>query len=75
MSYFSEKTFNHLCLQQGLSARYRQRSLDITFACKLMLVYGKYHLMMDYRQQAKSKHQMTYQETERQAEMMNQATI
>ena len=75
MSYFSEKTLNHLRLRQGMSARYRQRSLDVTLACRLTLVYGKYHLMMDYRQLAISKHQMTYQEAERQAEMMNQITI
>lgn len=75
MSYFSEKTLNHLCLQQGMSAHHRQRSLDITLACKLTLVYGKFHLIMDYRQLAMSKHQMTYQEAERQAEMMNQITI
>ena len=31
--------------------------------------------MMDYRRLAMSKHQMTYQEAERQAEMMNQITI
>ncbi len=75
MSYFSEKTINHLCLQQSMFARHRQRSLDVTLACKLTLTYGKYHLMMDYRQLAMSKHQMTYQEAERQTEMMNQITI
>ena len=75
MSYFSEKTINHLCLQQSMSAHYRQRSLDIMLACKLTLVYGKYHLMMDYRRLAMSKYQMTYQEAERQAEMVNQITI
>lgn len=75
MNYFTEETLNHLCLQQGLSARHRQRSLDITLACKLTLTYGKYHLMMDYRQLAMSNHQMTYQEAECQAEMMNQITI
>ena len=69
MSYFSEKTLNHLRLQQGLSAPHRQRSLDITLACKLTLTYGKYHLMMDYRRLAMSKHQMTYQEAERQTEI------
>ena len=75
MSYFSKETLNNLRLQQGMSAHRRQRSLDVTLACKLTLVYGKYHLMMDYRQLAMSMHQMTYQEAERQAEMMNQITI
>ena len=75
MNYFSKETLSHLRPQQGLSARHCQRSLDITLACNLTLVYGKYHLMMDYRRLAMSKHQMTYQEAERQAEMMNQITI
>ena len=75
MKYFAKETLNNLRLQKGLSTRYRQRSLDITLAYKLTLVYGKFHLIMDYRQLAMSKHQMTYQEAERQAEMMNQITI
>ena len=74
-NYLSERTLNHLCLQRGLSARHCQRSLDITLACKLTLTYGKYHLMMDYRQLAMSKHQMTYQEAERQAEMMRSTFV
>lgn len=75
MSYFTKETLKHLRMQQGEPARHRQRSLDITLACKLTLTYGKYHLMMDYRRLAMSKHQITYQEAERQAEMMNQITI
>lgn len=75
MNYFSNETLNHLRQKDRLSNHHHQRSLDITLACKLTLVYGKYHLMMDYRQFAISKHQMTYQEAERQAEMMNQITI
>lgn len=75
MNYFTKRTLNHLRQQDSLSAHYRQRSLDVTLACKLTLTYGKYHLMMDYRQLAMSKHQMTYQEAERQAEMMSQITI
>jgi len=75
MNYFSDETLNHLRQQDCLSKRHYQRSLDITLACKLTLTYGKYHLMMDYRQLAMSKYQMTYQEAERQAEMMNQITI
>ena len=75
MKYFSKETLHNIRLQQGLSAHHRQRSFDIALACKLTLTYGKYHLMMDYRQLAMSKYQMTYQEAERQAEMMNQMTI
>ena len=73
--YFSKQTIKHLRLQDCLSARHRQRSLDITLACKLTLTYGKYHLMMDYRELFMSKYQMTYQEAERQAEIMNWITI
>ena len=75
MNYFTKETLNHLRLLPDLSVRHRQRSHDVTLACKLTLVYGKYHLMMDYRHLAMSKHQLTYQEAERQAEMMNQITI
>lgn len=75
MKYFTKITLNNLRSQPNQCVRHRQRSLDITLACKLTLTYVKYHLMMDYRQLAMSKHQMTYQEAERQAGMMNQITI
>ena len=74
-NYFSEITLSHLKPQRGLLERYQQRALDVTLACKLTHVYGKYHLMMDYRQLAMSSYQMTYQQAERQAELMNQMTI
>lgn len=54
--YFSETTLSHLKPQQGLSERYQRRALDVTLACKLTHVYGKYHLMMDYRQLAMSNY-------------------
>ena len=66
MRYFSEETLSHLKPQQGLSGRYQRRALDVTLACKLMHVYGKYHLMMDYRQLAMSEERTTYQQAERQ---------
>lgn len=75
MKYFTNTTLNNLRSQLNQCIRHRQRSLDVTLACKLTLTYGKFHLMMDYRQLAMSKHQMTYQEAERQAGMMNQITI
>lgn len=75
MKYFTNTTLNNLRSQPNQCVRHRQRSLDVTLACKLTLTYGKFHLMMDYRQLAMSKHQMTYQEAERQAGMMNQITI
>ena len=58
-----------------MSKHHQQRALDVALACKLTHVYGKYHLMMDYRQLAMSNYQMTYQQAERQAAMMNQITI
>ena len=73
--YFSEETLSHLKPQQGLSERYKRRALDVTLACRLTHVYGKYHLAMDYRQLAMSEEQTTYQQAERQAEMMNQMTL
>ena len=75
MKYFTKTTLNNLRLQPNQCTRHRQRSLDVTLACKLTLTYGKYHLMMDYRQLVMSKYQMTYQEAERQAEMMRSTIV
>ena len=61
--------------QQGLSERYQRRALDVTLACKLTHVYGKYHLAMLHRQLAMSEEETTYQQAERQAAMMNQITL
>ena len=74
-NYFSETTLSHLKLRQGLSKRYLQRVQDVMLACKLTHVYGKYHLMMDYRQLAMSEERTTYQQAERQTAMMNQMTL
>ena len=74
-SYFSETTLSHLKLQQGLLERYQRRALDVTLACKLTLTYGKYHLAMLHRELAMSEERTTYQQAERQAEMMNQITV
>ena len=73
--YFSEITLCHLKPQQGLSKRYQQRAMDVTLACKLTHVYGKYHLAMLHRQLAMSEERTTYQQAERQAAMMNQMTL
>ena len=54
-NYFSEETFTHLKPQQGLSECYLCRALDVTLACKLTHVYGKYHLAMLHRQLAMSE--------------------
>ena len=74
-NYFSEKTLNHLKAQQGLSERYQRRAQDVTLACKLTHVYGKYHLVMLHRQLAMSEERTTYQQAERSADIMNHITI
>ena len=74
-NYFSEETLTHLKPHQGLPERYQQRALDVTLACRLTHAYGKYHLAMLHRQLAMSEEQTTYQQAERQAEMMNQMTL
>ena len=63
-NYFTEETLNHLKPQQELSERYQRRALDVTLACKLTHVYGKYHLAMLHRQLAMSEEQTTYQQAE-----------
>ena len=73
--YFSEITLSHLKPQQRLSECYQRRALDVTLACKLTHVYGKFHLAMLHRELAMSEERMTYQLAERQAAMMNQITL
>ena len=75
MSFFSKETIEHLRFQQGLSERYQRRAQDVTLAYKLTHTYGKYHLAMLHRQLAMSEEETTYQQAERQAEMMNQMTL
>jgi len=75
MIYFSEETLSHLKPQRGVSERYQQRALNMSLACKLTHVYGKYHLTMLHRQLAMSEERTTYQQAERQAAMMNQMTL
>ena len=73
--YFLEETLSHLKPQQGLSERYQRRAINVTLACKLTHVYGKYHLAMLHRELAMSEERTTYQQAECQAAMMNQMTI
>ena len=73
--YFSETALSHLKPHQGLPERYKRRVIDVTLACKLTHVYGKYHLAMLHRELAMSEEQTTYHQAERQAAMMNQMTI
>ena len=74
-NYFSEETIQHLVIHNDLTKRYNQRALDITLACKLTLTYGKYHLMMLYRQLAMSEEWTSFQQAERTADMMNKMTV
>lgn len=73
--YFSETTLRHLKPLQGLPVRYQRRALDVTLACKLTHVYGKYNLVRIHRELAMSEDRTTYQQAERMAAMMNQMTI
>lgn len=72
---FSEVTLSHMNPQQGLSECYQRRTIDVTLACKLTHVYGKYHLAMLHRELVMSEERTTYQQSERQAAIMNQITM
>lgn len=58
-----------------MSPKYQQRALDVMLACKLTLVYAKYHLMMLHRQLAMSEERTSFQQAERTADMMNKMTV
>ena len=58
-NYFSEETLIHLKPQQGLSERYKRCAQDVTLACKLTHVYGKYHLAMLHRELAMNEEDVT----------------
>ena len=67
--YFSEETLSHLKPQHEFSERYQRRAFDVTLACKLTHVYGKYHLVMLYRELVMSEERTTYQQAKRQTEI------
>jgi hypothetical protein len=73
--YFSEITLSHLKPQKVLPERYQRRAFDVTLACKLTHVYGKYHLVMLHRQLAMSEEWTSFQQAERTADMMNKMTV
>ena len=75
MKYFCIETVNHLRSYQGMSTKNLQRSIDVTLACKLTLVYSQYHLMMPHRQSAMSEERTSFQQAERTADMMNKMTV
>ena len=72
---FSKDTIYNLKPILDISVRHQQRALDVTLACKLTHVYGKYHLAMLHRELDMSEERTTYQRAERQAAMMNQITV
>ena len=72
---FSKDTIYNLRPILDISVRHQQRALDVTLACKLTHVYGKYHLAMLHRELAMSEERTTYQRAELQAAMMNQITV
>lgn len=70
--YFSEETVQHLIPRYSGSSRWLLRSVEAMLACKLTLVYGRYHLMMDLRSLAISEHQESYEHAELMASFLNQ---
>lgn len=75
IQYFSETTLRHLKPQQDLPERYKRRAFDVTLACKLTHVYGKYNLVRLHRELFMSEEKTLYEQAEQMAEMMNQMSI
>ena len=71
LGYFSEETIQHLIPRYSGSSRWLLRSVEATLACKLTLVYGRYHLMMDLRSLAISEHQESYEHAELMTSFLN----
>lgn len=70
--YFSEGTMRHLLPLEGHKERWLIRALDAILACKLTLLYGRYHLMSDLRYLALSEHRESYAQVETMADFLNQ---
>jgi hypothetical protein len=70
--YFSEKTMRHLLPLESRTERWLLRALDAMLACKLTLVYGRYHMMSDLRYLAISEHHESYAQAEKLADLLNQ---
>ena len=70
--YFSEITTIHLMPRFANTSRWLLRSVEAMLACKLTLVYGRYHMMMDLRSLALSEHQESYEHAELMASFLNQ---
>lgn len=73
--YFSEETVRHLRPSCALGYRHRIRALEAMLACQLTLTYGRYHIMMDLRHLALSEEQISYQQAEVMAGILNQMSL
>ena len=69
--YFSELTTIHLRPRFASSSRWLLRSVEAMLACKLTLVYGRYHMMMDLRSLVVSDYHESYEHAEVMADFMN----
>lgn len=70
--YFSEETLLHLIPPCASKYRWLLRAVEAMLACKLTLVYGRYHMMMDLRSLAISECQESYEHAEQMANLLNQ---
>lgn len=70
--YFSEGTMRHLLPLEAPTERWLLRALDAILACKLTLLYGRYHLMSDLRYLALIEHRESYAQAEMMADFLNQ---
>ena len=69
--YFSEITTIHLMPRFASSSRWLLRSVEAMLACKLTLVYGSYHMMMDLQSLVVSDYHESYEHAEVMADFMN----
>ena len=69
--YFSELTTIHLRPRFASTSRWLLRCMEAMLACKLTLVYGRYHMMMDLRSLVVSDYHESYEHAEILADFMN----
>ena len=69
--YFSELTTIHLRPRFASTSRWLLRSVEAMLACKLTLVYGRYHMMTDLRSLVVSDYHESYEHAEVMADFMN----
>ena len=69
--YFSELTTIHLRPRFASTSRWLLRSVETMLACKLTLIYGRYHMMMNLRSLVVSDYHESYEHAEVMADFMN----